>query len=205
MHNTISEAFYRLDFYNAIHDIRRFNYICKLLHLLITQNLTSLSGCATRVLFTMLEQVAWEVWSNKRNIHVIRNLLDELKQTIQKYYCWGRPIGSSLLWQQHFETIERISQIVNGIEISPVSRRAGSRVACALTIILASITRAHRQTLADQTEIFALTNLPANHSDHEYDLLPRTHLDRTGTWLCGENDRHLSGSLRRRGANQPAR
>lgn len=60
MYNTISEAFYRLDFCNAIHDIRRFNYICKLLHLLITQNLTSLSGCATRVLFTMLEQVAWE-------------------------------------------------------------------------------------------------------------------------------------------------
>lgn len=60
MYNTISEAFYRLDFYNAIHDIRRFNYICKLLHLLITQNLTSLSGCATKVLFTMLEQVAWE-------------------------------------------------------------------------------------------------------------------------------------------------
>lgn len=60
MYNTISEAFYRLDFCNAIHDIRRFNYICKLLHLLITQNLTSLSGCATKVLFTMLEQVAWE-------------------------------------------------------------------------------------------------------------------------------------------------
>lgn len=60
MYNTISEAFYRLDFCNAIHDIRRFNYICKLLHLLITQNLTSLSGCATRVLFNMLEQVAWE-------------------------------------------------------------------------------------------------------------------------------------------------
>lgn len=60
MYNTISEAFYRLDFYNAIHDIRRFNYICKLLHLLITQNLTTLSGCATKILFTMLEQVAWE-------------------------------------------------------------------------------------------------------------------------------------------------
>lgn len=119
MYNTISEAFYRLDFCNAIHDIRRFNYICKLLHLLITQNLTSLSGCATKVLFTMLEQVAWEVSSNKRNIHVLKNLLNELKHMIQKYYCWGRPIGSSLLWQQHFDTIERISQIVDGIELSP--------------------------------------------------------------------------------------
>jgi len=58
--NTISEAFYRLDFCNAIRDIRRFNYICKLLHLLITQNLTSLSGCATKFLFTLLEEVAWQ-------------------------------------------------------------------------------------------------------------------------------------------------
>lgn len=58
--NTISEAFYRLDFCNAIRDIRRFNYICKLLHLLITQNLTSLSGAATKVLFNLLEQVAWQ-------------------------------------------------------------------------------------------------------------------------------------------------
>lgn len=59
-YNTISEAFYKLDFCNAIRDIRRFNYISKLLHLLITQNLTSLSGCATKVLFTMLEQLAWQ-------------------------------------------------------------------------------------------------------------------------------------------------
>jgi len=59
-YNTISEAFYRLDFCNAIRDIRRFNYVSKLLHLLINQNLTSLSGCATKVLFSMLEQVAWQ-------------------------------------------------------------------------------------------------------------------------------------------------
>ena len=68
MYNTISEAFYRLDFCNAIHDIRRFNYICKLLHLLITQNLTSLSGCATKVLFNMLEQVAWEGKSSEKSL-----------------------------------------------------------------------------------------------------------------------------------------
>lgn len=118
MYNTISEAFYRLDFCNSIHDIRRFNYICKLLHLLITQSLTSLSGCATKVLFTMLEQIACEVSTNKRNIHVLKNLLDELRTIIQKYYCWGRPIGSSALWQQHFDTIERISQAIDRIELS---------------------------------------------------------------------------------------
>lgn len=125
IYNTISEALYRLDFCNAVHDIRRFNYICKLLHLLITQSLTSLSGCATKVLFTILEQIACEVSNNKRNIHVLKNLLRELKETIQKYYCWGRPIGSSQLWQQHFDTIERISQMVDGIELTPPKSENG--------------------------------------------------------------------------------
>jgi len=59
-YNTISEAFYRLDFTSAISDIRRFNYVTKLLHLLINQSLTTLSGCATKVLFSMLEQLAWQ-------------------------------------------------------------------------------------------------------------------------------------------------
>lgn len=59
-YNTISEAFHRLDFTSAITDIRRFNYVTKLLHLLINQNLTTLSGCATKVLFSMLEQLAWQ-------------------------------------------------------------------------------------------------------------------------------------------------
>lgn len=56
--NIISDAFYKLDFCNAIRDIRRFAYVSKLLHLLITQNLTSLSGNATKALFWMLEEIA---------------------------------------------------------------------------------------------------------------------------------------------------
>lgn len=49
---------HQLDFCNAIRDIRRFAYVSKLLHLLITQNLTSLSGNATKALFWMLEEIA---------------------------------------------------------------------------------------------------------------------------------------------------
>lgn len=75
--NTISEAFYRLDFCNAIQDIRRFNYICKLLHLLITQNLTSLSGCATKVLFTLLEQVAWQGMISCKQLTLIIYILNK--------------------------------------------------------------------------------------------------------------------------------
>ncbi|CAG2165145.1 unnamed protein product [Oppiella nova] len=116
-YNNISEAFYKLDFCNAIRDIRRFNYISKLLHLLITQNLTSLSGCATKVLFTMLEELAWQVANNHQNIHILHTLLYDLKKIMKKYYCWGRPLGSTRLWEQHLRTMERICNMANKIQI----------------------------------------------------------------------------------------
>ncbi|UYV66230.1 FBXO32 [Cordylochernes scorpioides] len=97
--NSISEVLRRLDFLNAVKDIRRFNYICKLLHLLITQNLTSLSGCGSKVLFSMLERVA--------------------SQDHQEVYCWGRPLGSTLLWERHFRTLERICRVASGISFTP--------------------------------------------------------------------------------------
>ncbi|XP_076333501.1 F-box only protein 25-like isoform X1 [Tachypleus tridentatus] len=116
-YNTISEAFRRLDFRNAVKDIRRFNYICKLIHLIISQNLTTLSGCATKVLFALLEEVAGQVASNLQNIHMLQAILHDLKKTMRKYYCWGRPLGSTLLWEQHLRTIERICLFASSIEI----------------------------------------------------------------------------------------
>lgn len=118
-YNSISDAFLRLDFYNAIRDIRRFNYICKLLHLLITQNLTSLSGCATKFLFNLLEEIAFQVAGNQQNIHILHTLLRDVQNIMKMNYCWGRPIGSTILWSQHLKTIEKICQIVKNIEIKP--------------------------------------------------------------------------------------
>lgn len=59
---------------------------------------------------------------------MLRNLLDELRQMIRKYYCWGRPIGSSQLWQQHFDTIERIGQIVERIELTPPPKTSDNQI-----------------------------------------------------------------------------
>ncbi|GAB6033639.1 hypothetical protein CHUAL_013702 [Chamberlinius hualienensis] len=115
--NGLSEAFKRLDFPNAVRDIRRFNYICKLLHLIITQNLTTLSGCAQKVLFTLLETIAFQVSSDQTNIHILQRLLSDLEKTLITYYCWGRPLGSTVLWQQHKQTIHRINSIASCIEI----------------------------------------------------------------------------------------
>lgn len=114
--NGLSDAFKRLDFRNAVHDVRRFNYICKLLDLLITQKLTMLSGCAQKVLFNMLEEVAYQVSASQQNIHMLNKLLHQLRIMID-CACWGRPLGSTLLWEQHLRTINRILSIANHIQI----------------------------------------------------------------------------------------
>ena len=60
------------------------------------------------------------VASNKQNIHVIRELLIELREIVDKYLCWGRPLGSTSLWEQHLRTMERICEMTDAIEITPV-------------------------------------------------------------------------------------
>ncbi|XP_045450953.1 F-box only protein 25-like [Melitaea cinxia] len=57
--NGLSEAVRRLDFSSAVRDVRRFNYICALLELLLGgQKLTNLPGAAQKLLLSMLEQLA---------------------------------------------------------------------------------------------------------------------------------------------------
>lgn len=114
--NGLSDALKRLDFRSAVHDGRRFHYICKLLDLLITQKLSMLSGCAQKVLFAMLEEVAYQVSASQQNMHLLRKLLTELRTMID-CACWGRPLGSTRLWEQHLQSIDRILSIANTIQI----------------------------------------------------------------------------------------
>uniref|UniRef100_A0A8C1IIG3 F-box only protein 25 n=1 Tax=Cyprinus carpio TaxID=7962 RepID=A0A8C1IIG3_CYPCA len=54
---TLGEAFNRLDFSSAIQDVRRFNYVVKLLQLIAKSQLTSLSGAAQKNYFNVLEKI----------------------------------------------------------------------------------------------------------------------------------------------------
>lgn len=44
----------------------------------------------------------------------------ELREIVDKYLCWGRPLGSTSLWEQHLRTMERICEMTDAIEIIPV-------------------------------------------------------------------------------------
>ncbi|GLV45004.1 uncharacterized protein CBL_14424 [Carabus blaptoides fortunei] len=117
--NELDEAVKRLDFRNAVKDVRRFNYICALLDLLVGQQLTALSGCAQKVLLAMLEEVASYVSASQYNPRGLRKLLTKLRalSAAERAACWGGPLGSQLLWRSHATTIDRILQIAGEIQI----------------------------------------------------------------------------------------
>ncbi|XP_050681053.1 F-box only protein 32 isoform X2 [Leptidea sinapis] len=118
--NGLSEAVRRLDFSSAVRDVRRFNYICALLELLLCgQRLTHLPGAAQKLLLSMLEQLADQVATSKQNLNALRALVVGLSavREAERRACWGRPLGSRALWGHHDHAIARINRIANSIRI----------------------------------------------------------------------------------------
>ncbi|KAJ0178502.1 hypothetical protein K1T71_006325 [Dendrolimus kikuchii] len=118
--NGLSEAVRRLDFSSAVRDVRRFNYICALLELLLGgQRLTHLPGAAQKLLLSMLEQLADQVATSKQNLNALRALLVCLSSVVEseRRACWGRPLGSRALWGHHDHAIARIYRIARDIRI----------------------------------------------------------------------------------------
>lgn len=109
----------QLDFRSAVRDVRRFNYICALLDLLVGQQMTALSGCAQKVLLAMLEEVAAYATANQHNPRGLRRLIAKLRalSAAERNACWGGPLGSQLLWHQHAAKIERILSMAAAMRI----------------------------------------------------------------------------------------
>lgn len=116
----MDEVVKRLDFRNAVRDVRRFNYICALLDLLVGQQMTALSGCTQRVLLAMLEEVASYATANQHNPRALRRLLAKLRalSNAEQAACWGGTLGSKPLWRQHALTIKRIQSNAGDFQIS---------------------------------------------------------------------------------------
>ncbi|KAJ8974124.1 hypothetical protein NQ317_007813 [Molorchus minor] len=66
-HNNKDEAVKRLDFRSAVRDVRRFNYICALLDLLIGQQNDCIIRMCSEVLLAMLEEVASHATTSQHN------------------------------------------------------------------------------------------------------------------------------------------
>lgn len=118
--NGLGDAVRRLDFRSSVRDRRRFHYICALLRLLVAhKGIANLSGSAQRQLLQMVEEVASHVNDSQQHINVLRGLALQLQNIVyqENQKCWGKPLGSTNLWQEHVETIKRIQTVASQIAI----------------------------------------------------------------------------------------
>ncbi|XP_068136479.1 F-box only protein 25 isoform X2 [Hyperolius riggenbachi] len=124
---TLGEAFNRLDFSSAIQDIRRFNYVVRLLQLIAKSQLTSLSGAAQKNYFNILEKIVKKAMEDQYNPRLIRDLLQDLSSTlcillrrfilIGSIDLWVCRLESVLTWQEQLMSLEMNPQLGDGMNL----------------------------------------------------------------------------------------
>lgn len=106
---SVSEVLNALDMPGAVKDIKRFNYVCKLVQLIINEKLNQLSGNAQRTLFLIVKEMLVQVIKTQENLNTMRKLLVDFKKAIQDstnfYYFYH--IGSQKLGDKHLATIKK--------------------------------------------------------------------------------------------------
>ncbi|XP_005092139.2 F-box only protein 32 [Aplysia californica] len=103
---SFSEAIVRLDMSGAVRDIKRANYMTKLLSQILETKLPSLSGTSQKHILNILESMVNEAIKTELNIGLMKDLLDCAHDALKegKHYH----IGSQCLWSKHNETVDRL-------------------------------------------------------------------------------------------------
>ncbi|KAK3584572.1 hypothetical protein CHS0354_024618 [Potamilus streckersoni] len=109
---SISEAFIHLDMTGACKDIRRFNYVCKLIELLLLRKMGEMSGAVQRKIFNILEEMLKQVLRTQINKAALSDLLDHASRALtdNRYHH----IGSTCLWDKHTKSVNNmVAQLDN--------------------------------------------------------------------------------------------
>uniref|UniRef100_A0A671EIV5 F-box only protein 25 n=1 Tax=Rhinolophus ferrumequinum TaxID=59479 RepID=A0A671EIV5_RHIFE len=128
---TLGEAFNRLDFSSAIQDVRRFNYVVKLLQLIAKSQLTSLSGVAQKNYFNILDKIVQKVLHDQQNPRLIKGLLHDLGSTlcvlirgvgksvlVGNINVWVCRLETVLAWQQQLQNLQMPQQVGQSLTLS---------------------------------------------------------------------------------------
>jgi len=106
---SVSEVLNALDMPGAVKDIKRFNYVCRLVQVIINEKFNQLSGNAQRTLFLIVKEMLIQVIKSQENTNTMRKLLVDFKKAIQDstnfYYFYH--IGSQKLGEKHLMTINK--------------------------------------------------------------------------------------------------
>ncbi|XP_078504023.1 F-box only protein 25 isoform X3 [Lissotriton helveticus] len=122
---TLGEAFNRLDFSSAIQDVRKFNYVVKLLQLIAKSQLSSLSGAAQKNYFNVLEKIVRKALEDHQNPRKIRELLQDLSSSLCiliREFGKSALIGNINTWICRLETILMWQQDVMNLQMTQFCR-----------------------------------------------------------------------------------
>lgn len=127
---TLGEAFNRLDFSSGIQDVRKFNYVVKLLQLIAKSQLSSLSGAAQKNYFNVLEKIVRKVLEDRQNPRKIRELLQDLSASlcilmrevgksalIGNINTWICRLETILTWQQDVMNLQMTQQVNSSLSL----------------------------------------------------------------------------------------
>lgn len=104
---SISEAFIHLDMSTAGKDVRRFNYVNKLLKLLLCDKMAFLSGAAQKHIFAIMEDMVNDVIRSQNNVTEMRRLVNFAAWALNEHST--DHIGSSHLWNSHYQSVNRMA------------------------------------------------------------------------------------------------
>eukprot|EP00057_Strongylocentrotus_purpuratus_P009011 XP_011663485.1 PREDICTED: F-box only protein 32 [Strongylocentrotus purpuratus] len=97
---TVGEILLKLDFCSALHQLSRFQYVCRFLELVIQNHYSSLSGSALKCLFGIVEEAVNVAMETKYNVNQVRSIIKTLIKALQlhtKSY-----IGGKAGWNCHY-------------------------------------------------------------------------------------------------------
>lgn len=113
---SLSESFIHLDMTGAVKDIRRFNYVRKILQILLKESLAEMSGTSQKYIFNILEEMVNQVIKTKNNMKAMKDLLECATESL--YHGRSRHIGCSTLWNRHVQAVQRMKNKLSSCQTS---------------------------------------------------------------------------------------
>ncbi|VDP11881.1 unnamed protein product [Soboliphyme baturini] len=111
---SLSDAFQKLDFISAISDVRRFNYVSKVVEILVKNKLVNLSGSGRKILLSLIERLTEHCLRNYVQLYTLRSLIADLTDGLNK----GHHYGSEKLLAIHQSVVRHLVSVVCDVSMS---------------------------------------------------------------------------------------
>lgn len=88
---SVNEAFHRLDIARAVSDIRRFNYICKVVQIMVSEKLQNLSASSRKSLFAIIQAMVLHSVDQDTHISTAKDILNTFCSGLDSPHVCGSP------------------------------------------------------------------------------------------------------------------